>query len=69
MTSDSMLLDHSVADKMCQMVNDKWRVNGVVKGKERIYVGLLDRSVLLCLHLRCEQMACLNSVKQRTIIL
>ena len=54
---------------MCPMVNDKWRVNGVVEGKERIYVGWLDRSVLLCLQLRCEQMACLNSVKQRTIIL
>ena len=42
-------------------------VKGVANGKESIYFAWLDRSRLFCLQIRCEQMACLDSVKQRTI--
>ena len=61
MTSDSTLLDH------WQTRCVRWLMTSgeltVWEGNERIYVGWLDRSVLLCLQLRCEQMASLNSVK------
>ena len=42
-------------------------VKGLGNGKKGIYFGWLDRSRLVCLQIRCEQMACLDSVKQRTI--
>ena len=42
-------------------------VRDVGDGKERIYFAWLYRSVLLSVQIRCERMACLDSVKQRII--
>ena len=45
----------------------KWMVNGAGDSHKSIYFGWLDRSLVVCVQIRCEQMACLDSVKQRTI--
>ena len=50
------------------MVNEnKWMINGAGDSEKSIYFAWLDKSIVLCLQIRCEQMACLDSVEQRTI--
>ena len=50
------------------MVNEnKWMINGAGDSEKSIYFAWLDRSIVFCLQIRCEQMACLDSVEQRTI--